>query len=220
MSEVNTSMTKEEAEEKHWYIKINKRESGPYRFEEILLMINGSDIKESDMITCRGMGGWEPLKEFSYFTPKAVKAHFEENEMNPDDQENVHFRKTMRVPLMETVLTLNGNQLFKAHCIDVSTGGCMIKVPRGKVPIDSTIKVHIYKNDKKNLPSFNLKGSVIRIIPIKERSDCGNFFDHVGVEFTNGNKSHKDNLQETLRNLIFNFNEDEFKMAIENRTAS
>ena len=49
MSEVNTSMTQEEAQDKHWYIKINKRESGPYRFEEILLMINGNDIKEKSL---------------------------------------------------------------------------------------------------------------------------------------------------------------------------
>ena len=85
MSETTTAMTKEEAEQKHWYIKINKRESGPYRYSEILLMIYNEDVKQEDMITCRGLGGWKTLSDFVHFSQKNIKKYFDENNLNPKE---------------------------------------------------------------------------------------------------------------------------------------
>ena len=117
----------------------------------------------------------------------------------------------MRVPLKETILTAFENQLFKAMCLDISAGGCMIKVPRGRVPVDSIVKIHIYNNDTKNCPAFSLKGKVIRIIP-QGKTDESDLFDHLGVEFENGEKFKRDALQSTLRNMIFNYKEKEKKV--------
>ena len=209
MSEVTTAMSEEEAQQKHWYIKINKRESGPYRYSEILLMIHNEDVHQEDMITCRGLGGWKALSDFVHFSPKSIEKYFSENDLDPEDHEAIHFRKSMRVPLKETILAVSGNQLFKAHCLDLSTGGCMIKVPRGKIPVDSMLKIHIYENGNKNCPSFNLKGKVIRIISQERRNDAETLFDHLGIEFTNHHKSQREVLQSTLRDMIFNYKEEE-----------
>ena len=211
MSNATTAMTEEEAQKKHWYIKINKRESGPYQYNEVVLMIYNEDVKPEDMITCRGLGGWKILSDFCHFSVGSTKKYFEENNINPEDHETIHFRRSMRVPLEETVLAVSGNQLFKAHCIDVSTNGCMIKVPRGKVPTNTTIKIHIYNNEKKNYPAFNLKGSVVRTVPQKREKTDSVLFDHLGIEFNHNQKSQKEKLQTTLRNMVFNYEEEKEK---------
>lgn len=215
MSEMTTKMTKEEAQEKHWYIKINKRESGPYRYSEILLMIHNQDVKEGDMITCRGLGGWKNLSDFEHFGSSNVKAYFEEMDLDPEDHEAIHFRKSMRVPFKEAILIVSGNQVFKAVCLDVSTGGCMIKVKRGQIPMDSQIKIHIYNNDDMNCPAFNLRGTVTRNIAQKRESEAGTLYDHLGVEFSGVKKSQRDILQNTLRDIVFNYRESDsvFKRA-------
>lgn len=215
MSEVTTNMSKEEAQEKHWYIKINKRESGPYRYSEILLMIHNEDVQKEDQITCRGLGGWKALSDFKHFTAQCVKDYFQEADLDPDDHDAIHFRKSMRVPFKEIVLVVSGNQLFQAVCLDVSTGGCMIKVKRGRVPMDSQLKIHIYNNDGLNCPSFNLIGSVKRIIPQDRKSEGETLYDHLGIEFSQVKKSQRDVLQQTLRDMVFNYRdqEDVFKRA-------
>jgi hypothetical protein len=211
MSEVTTAMSEEEAQNRHWYIKINKRESGPYRYSEILLMIHNQDVKQEDQITCRGLGGWKALSDFQHFSEKSIKKYFEENELDPEDHDAIHFRKSMRVPLKETILAVSGNQLFKALCLDVSTGGCMIKVPRGRIPLDSMIKIHIYENENKNCPAFNLKGKVIRVISQERRSEGETLFDHLGIEFLLGKKSQREVLQSTLRDMVFNYKEEKIE---------
>ena len=211
MSEITTDMSEEEAQKRHWYIKINKRESGPYRFTEILLMVHNEDVKSTDMITCRGLGGWQELNDFKFFKPKRVTEYFEENDLDPDDHDAIHFRKSMRVPLKEVILAVSGNQVFKANCLDVSTGGCMIEVLRGRIPLDSIIKIHIYNNDDKNCPAFNLKGKVIRIISPERRNENETLFDRLGIEFTHSKKSQKEVLQATLREMVFNYKDDQIE---------
>jgi len=215
MSEITTDMSKEEAQEKHWYLKINKRESGPYRYSEVLLMIHNQDVKESDMITCRGLGGWKNLHDFKHFTQQSVKDYFDEMDLDPEDHEAIHFRKAMRVPFKEAVLVVSGNQLFQAICIDVSTGGCMIKVKRGKIPMDSQIKIHIYDNKELNCPTFNLIGTVKRIIAQDVKKENETLFDQLGIEFSMVKKSQRELLQNTIREMVFNYkdNLDVFKRA-------
>ena len=126
-------MSKEEAEKGHWYIKINKRESGPYQYKELLLMVHNNDIKGDDQITCRGLGDWKKISEFKLLSQQSLKDYFAEADLDPEDLDTIHFRKSMRVDFKELVLVVSGNQLFQAICLDLSTGGCMVKVRRGKI---------------------------------------------------------------------------------------
>ena len=128
----------EKALELHWYVQIKTRESGPYSYLEILSMIHNQDIEDEHMVTYRSLGNWHKVSEFQNFTKSNVEEALDENNIDPEDEDDVPFRRSIRIPLSSEVLTIVDDYAFKSECIDLSTGGCLIKLPRGKIKPDST----------------------------------------------------------------------------------
>lgn len=202
-------LREEDAKLKHWYTKVNNRETGPYRYVELLLMINNKDITENDFVTFRGSGGWKPLSDFDNFLPGNVKNSLEEQNVDPEDSADIHFRRAMRVPLKNEVLLVGGEYCFKSMCMDVSTGGCLLKVSRGKIRLDSNVKIHIYEDKNKNFPSFNFIGEAVRVFSADKVEEDSNLYDLVGIKFLETAHYKKSELREALRNMVFNTIDDE-----------
>lgn len=193
----------DKALELHWYIQIKTRESGPYSYLEILSMIHNGDIESENMVTYRGLGGWHQILEFQNFSKEGLLAAMDENNFDPEDEDDVPFRRSVRIPISSEVLTIVDDYAFKSECIDLSTGGCLIKLPRGKIKPDSSIKIHFYENGKIKLSAFNINGEAIRIVSAEKLKEGSSYYDLVGVQFDIVKKSEKEFLKEKIREIVF-----------------
>lgn len=195
-------ISNDDALNKHWYIQVKNRESGPYSYLEVLSMIHNEDIDSSNGVTYRGLGEWHPVSEFENFTKNNVEASLEENNIDPDDSDDVPFRRSIRIPVSCEVLTIVDDFVFTSECIDLSTGGCLIKLPRGKIKADSQIKIHFYGNKHINLSPFNIHGESVRIISAPKLKEGSSYYDLIGVEFQNVKKADRDALRSKIREVV------------------
>ncbi len=187
----------------HWYIQIKTRESGPYSYLEILSMLHNKDIEDENLITYRGLGAWHQASNFENFTPENLEYALDENNIDPDDSDDVPFRRSIRIPLSSEVLTIVDDYVFKSECIDLSTGGCLIKLPRGKIKAGAEIKIHFYGNDGMKLESFNVSGEAVRVLSAEKLKEGSSYYDLIGVQFTNLKRSEKEGLKAKIREIVF-----------------
>ncbi len=187
----------------HWYIQIKTRESGPYSYLEVLSMLENQDIEDSHFITYRSLGAWHQVSNFENFTPENIKDIFSKNNITSDTSTDIPFRKSLRVPLSSQVLTILGDYTFKSTCIDLSTGGCLIKLPRGKIKPDSKIKIHFYTNDEIKLSAFNILGEAVRILSAEKLKEGSSYYDLIGVKFKILSNSDKETLRNKIREIVF-----------------
>ena len=195
-------MPNEDALNKHWYIQVKNRESGPYSYLEVLSMIHNEDIEGSNGITYRGLGDWHPISEFENFKKEHVASALEENNIDPEEDNDVPFRRSIRIPVSCEVLTIVDDFVFTSECIDLSTGGCLIKIPRGKIKANSKIRIHFYGNDHINLAAFNINGESVRNISAAHLKEGTSYFDLIGVQFQNVKKENRDALRSKIKEIV------------------
>lgn len=209
-----------EAKKKHWYIFVKNRESGPYRFVELLLMLHNKDIEAHDEITFRGLGGWKQAQDFENFKGSKIQEGLQELDVDPDDLSDIHFRKSIRIPTNTEVIAVMGNQSVKCVCLDLSTGGCLLKVARGKIKLDRDLKIHFYSNPQRNITSMNFRGEAVRVVSAEKLKEGSHFFDLIGVKFEELKKSQKDKVKHMIKNVVFNTeSEDDIQKIIKRDTA-
>ncbi len=187
----------------HWYIQIKTRESGPYSYLEILSMLDNKDIEQDHFITYRGLGAWHSALDFKNFTLENIKHALSKNNITKNENDDIPFRRSIRIPLSSEVLTILGDYTFKSECIELSTGGCLIKLPRGKVRPDSKIKIHFYTNNSIKLNAFNISGEAVRILSAERLKEGSSYYDLIGVKFKLANSSEKETLKNKIREIIF-----------------
>jgi len=195
-------MTNEVALGHHWYIQIKGRASGPYSYLEVLSMIHNKDIELSNSITYRGLGNWHSVSEFENFQPKALADALEENDLDPEEDNDVPFRRSIRIPVTCEVLTVMDDFVFKSECIDLSTGGCLLKLPRGKIKPNSKIKIHFYNNSKINLTAFNVTGEAVRTVSASHLTEGSSYYDLIGIQFQNVKKDNKEALRTKIKEIV------------------
>lgn len=193
----------QQAIELHWYIQIKTRESGPYSYLEILSMLHNKDLEEDNLITYRGLGDWHSASYFSNFTTENIELALEENNIDPNDSDESPFRRSIRIPISSEVLTIVDDYVFKSECIDLSTGGCLIKLPRGKIKPDSNIKIHFYSNDGIKLGAFNISGEAVRVFSAAKLKEGSSYYDLIGVQFNNIKRSEREELKDKIREIVF-----------------
>jgi len=195
-------MSNKEALDKHWYIQVKNRESGPYSYLEVLSMVHNEDVESSNCVTFRGLGGWHKVSDFENFQKEKVQKALEENNIDPEEDNDVPFRRSIRIPLSCEVLTVVDDFVFKSECIDLSTGGCLIKLPRGKIKPNSTIKIHFYGDKGINLTAFNIQGESVRTISAAHLKEGSSYFDLIGVQFQNVKKENRDSLRQKIKEIV------------------
>jgi len=194
-------MSNEEALNQHWYIQVKSRASGPYSYLELLSMIHNEDVEMSNSITYRGLGDWHPVSAFENFKKINLEEALEENNVDPEE-EDVPFRRSIRIPVSCEVLTIVDDFVFKSECIDLSTGGCLIKLPRGKIKANSVMKIHFYGNSKMHLKAFNISGETVRTVSASNLTEGSSYYDLIGVQFNSFKKEDKANLRETIKEIV------------------
>ena len=195
-------MNNEEALSHHWYVQVKNRESGPYSYLEILSMVHNEDIDSTNSITHRGLGSWHPVSDFENFKKENVEDALEENNIDPEEDNDVPFRRSIRIPVSCEVLTIVDDFIFTSECIDLSTGGCLIKLPRGKVKANSKIKVHFYSNEHINLQPFNIHGESVRTISAAHLKEGTSYYDLIGVQFQSVKKDQRDALRSKIKEIV------------------
>jgi len=193
-------MSNEEALNQHWYIQVKTRASGPYSYLEVLSMIHNEDVEASHYITYRGLGEWRTVSEFANFQQEAIENALEDNNIDPDD--DVTFRRSIRIPLSCEVAVIVDDFVFKSECIDLSTGGCLIKLPRGKIQANSSLKIHFYGNSKLHLKAFNISGETVRTVSASNLTEGSSYFDLIGVQFNTIKKEDRTALKETIQEIV------------------
>lgn len=187
----------------HWYIQIKSRESGPYSYLEIISMLHNKDLEEENLITYRGLGAWHPSSDFKNFTAENIDSALDENNIDPGDSDEIPFRRSIRIPLSSEALITIDSYVFKSECIDLSTGGCLVKLPRGKIKPDSNIKIHFYKNENIKLQAFNISGEAVRVLSASKLKEGSSYYDLIGVQFNNLKRSEREKLKTHIREIVF-----------------
>lgn len=195
-------ISNKDALNKHWYIQVKNRESGPYSYLEVLCMIHNQDVDGDNGITYRGLGDWHPISEFENFKADHVQDALDENNIDPQEDNDVPFRRSIRIPVSCEVLTIVDDFVFTSECIDLSTGGCLIKLPRGKIKPNSKIKIHFYGHKNINLAAFNIHGESVRTISAAHLKEGTSYYDLVGVQFQNVKKESRDALRTKIKEIV------------------
>ncbi len=192
-----------EAVEHHWYLRVNgSRESGPYSFMEVLSMLETGDLKFEDEATYRGLGGWHPITSFANFNKDEIKRVLDEQGIDPTDNDEIPFRRSVRIPISSEVMVVIEDRFFKGEVLDLSTGGCLLRISKGKVKTDDVIKIHFYENTNANLLAFNAGGGVVRAVSEEKVEHHRSSTDLVGIKFNPMKKEAKDDLRLRIRDLV------------------
>jgi hypothetical protein len=144
----------------------------------------------------------------------------EDNNIDPEGNDDIPFRRYTRIPLSAEVLVVTGDYAFKSECLDLSVGGCLIKLPRGKVHPDNDIKVHFYRNENIQLNPFNVAGEAVRVISAEKLKEGSSYYDLIGVQFINLKRSEREALREKIREIVFTTESDiEIQRILKRHTA-
>jgi hypothetical protein len=193
---------------KNWYIRVKDKETGPYSYTEVCILIENEDVSSDESITLLGHGSWHKMSESPLFTKMASQLFLKEQ--NIDLSTDIPLRKSIRVPLTAEIAVVCDGRMFKAATCDMSTSGMMIKINRHSLRVGSIIKIHLYSAVEQKLKSLNFFASVVRKInkpePVskhdKEAMSPIQKFDHFGIEFSDMDEKGKDHVKELIRQSI------------------
>lgn len=193
---------------KNWYIRVKDKETGPYSYTEVCILIENNDVSEDEDVTLLGHGSWHKLKECDLFKKMTIKLFLKEHNINTNT--DMPLRKSIRVPLTAEIAVIADGRLFKAATCDMSTSGMMIKINRFSIREGLTIRIHLYSAADQKLQSLNFSATVVRKInkpdPVskkdKEAMSPIQKFDHFGIEFVDMEDKEKDQVKELIRQSI------------------
>ncbi len=193
---------------KNWYIKIKDKETGPYSYTEVCILIEKEDVSMHEEITLLGHGSWHKMSECDMFSKMKTKLFLKEHDINLNT--DIPLRKSIRVPLTAEIAVICDGRMFKAATCDMSTSGMMIKINRHSIMENVTIKIHLYSAPDQKLESLNFNATVVRKIsrpaPVskndKEAMSPVQRFDHFGIEFLNMEDKEKNQVKELIRQSI------------------
>lgn len=193
---------------KNWYIRVKDKETGPYSYTEVCILIENNDVSEEEEITLLGHGSWHKLKESPLFASMTTKLFLKEH--NIDLTTDIPLRKSIRVPLTAEIAVISEGRMFKAATCDMSTSGMMIKINRFSIKEGLTIRIHLYSDTNQKLQSLNFSAKVVRKIhkpdpsSSKDKEALSPFqkFDHYGIEFVDMEEKEKEQVKELIRQSI------------------
>lgn len=193
---------------KNWYIRVKDKETGPYSYIEVCILVENNDVSEDEEVTLLGHGSWHQLKSVPLFQKMNVKLFLKEN--NIDMTTDIPLRKSIRVPLTAEIAVVCDGRMFKAATCDMSTSGMMIKVNKNSIREGSMLKIHLYSAADQKLKSLNFFATVVRKInkpePVSKHDAAAmtpvQKFDHFGIEFANMDDKDKDLVKELIRQSI------------------
>lgn len=193
---------------KNWYIRVKEKETGPYSYTEVCILIENEDVSEDEEITHLGHGTWHKMKESPLFTKMNVKLFLKENNINL--KTDIPLRKSIRVPLTAEIAVICDGRMFKAATCDMSTSGMMIKINKNSIREGASIKIHLYSAVDQKLKSLNFKATVVRKIkkpdPVSKSDKAAmspiQKFDHFGIEFFDMDEKSKDQVKDLIRQSI------------------
>ncbi|MCO5113288.1 MAG: PilZ domain-containing protein [Bdellovibrionaceae bacterium] len=180
---------------KKWYTKVQDKETGPYSYAELCIMLANKDLLDTEEVTYLGHGEWVLISTDDLFQPLAVRKFLDENNINLDS--DIPLRKSIRVPLSAEIALICDGRMFKAQSMDMSTTGLMIKTLKSGLKQNSKLRMHVYKNDEQKIPAINLNGIIVRKL---DKSD--NKFDYFGINFENLSTEQREIIHNLIRMCI------------------
>ncbi len=193
---------------KNWYIRVKDKETGPYSYTEVCILIENNDVTQDEEVTLLGHGSWLKMKDSPMFTKINTALFLKEN--NIDRRTDIPLRKSIRVPLTAEIAVVCDGRMFKAATCDMSTSGMMIKINKNSIREGVQIKIHLYSAADQKLKSLNFRATVVRKIkkpdPIsrndREAMTPIQKFDHFGIEFLDLEDNEKEQVKELIRQSI------------------
>ena len=58
---------------KNWYIKVQDKETGPYSYTEVCILIENGDVDIKEEITLLGHGSWHKIDSCDLFKSMTIK---------------------------------------------------------------------------------------------------------------------------------------------------
>lgn len=180
---------------KKWYIRVEDKETGPYSYVEVCLLVDHKDLKPEEEVTYLGHGSWLKIKDCELFQLEYVRNFLEKNKISQDSE--IPLRRSIRVPLAAELGIVVRGRMFKAQTVDMSSTGLMVKTLKSGINVNDTLKMHLYKSDAQKLPALNLKGLIVRKW---DKSDAK--FDYFGVNFEDMDSQMKEIIHQLIRQCI------------------
>lgn len=180
---------------KKWYTKVQDKETGPYSYAELCIMLANKDLLDTEEVTYLGHGEWVILNTDELFKPLTIKKFLDDNNINLDS--DIPLRKSIRVPLSAEIALVCNGRMFKAQSMDMSTTGLMLKTLKSGLTQDSKLRMHVYQSDEQKIPHINLTGVIVRKL---DKPD--NKYDYFGVNFENLTQQQRDVIHNLIRMCI------------------
>lgn len=180
---------------KKWYTKVQDKETGPYSYAELCIMLANKDLLDTEEVTYLGHGSWVLINQAELFQALTVKKFLDENNINLDS--DIPLRKSIRVPLSAELAIVTNARMFKAHSLDVSTTGLMIKTLKSGLQSNNKLKIHMYESKEQKLPALNITGVIVRKLDKKD-----NKYDYFGVNFENLSQEQRETIHHLIRMCI------------------
>lgn len=111
-----------------WYLCQAGVQKGPFSLEEMEAVIRSQPMKETTYAWHEGLPNWKRLRDFSEFASPLSPPITAPVSVPPPPQP-LEKRKFPRAPLVAELRLLQGTQVLKGLCRDVSLGGMQVLLP-------------------------------------------------------------------------------------------
>jgi hypothetical protein len=140
-----------------WYVLRDEDKFGPFKYLELVRMLQEKKLFEFEFVWFKGMGSWQKVSDLPDFAAEKIKQLHESGQLK--GYEVFFRRKHKRAKIGSTVIVHDHKRVYKAVAAEISAGGCGVVLNQNDVEIGKTLHLHFKAADA--VPAFNAKVEVV-----------------------------------------------------------
>lgn len=144
-------------ESDEWYVLKGEKKFGPFEYLEMLKMLQSKNIFEFDFVWKKSMASWQRIAELEDFRADKI-TNLSKNEKLVSE-EVFYRRRHARTNLESTVIVHDNQKLWKAESIQISEGGCGLKIWNSMLLPGQQVYIH-FKPDS-HILAFNAVAEIV-----------------------------------------------------------
>jgi hypothetical protein len=146
-----------EPQENEWYVLRDEDKFGPFKYLELIRMLQEKKLFEFEFVWFKGMGSWQKISDLADFAPAKIKQMHDSGQL--DGLEIFFRRKHKRAKLGATVIVHDQKKVYKAVAAEISAGGCGVVLNQNEIDIGKSLHLHFKAGDE--VPAFNATVEVV-----------------------------------------------------------
>lgn len=176
-SSISSIQARPQIASEEWFVLKDSNKHGPFRFLELVKMLQEKALFEYDFVWNSGLATWRPVAEVKEFEAEKIRSLRESSEK--EVQDIFYRRRYARVSYGASLLVHNSKKVWKGRGLELSSGGAGIVVENSDFNPGQSLFLHFKAGD--GVPPFNALCEVVS----KHFGDKKSNDVRYGVKFVN-----------------------------------